>query len=518
MERDTVPTVSDSESQGIRNPVNSNVLLNMLHEQRDMISLMQAQLDLQKERLDSQEKIITDLRTEVGKIKGSGETSVAKTSGTNVDLDWSTRSECGDISIADLVKQAAEETLVKQTSYVYDQTSGLYFDEASGYYYDPVQELFYNGLTRTYYKWDEATQKHVFHSQVPEESSRKSSKKKRNLVATTSKKSKITPSKSSLISSSSSSPKNMSNLSDVEDGELSDSTNSSGSETDKSDSDTIKSHQSRSTTSSRCREESLPCVRAVVMESSLPELNKGFLFVVTCMGGSIGREGDMHCILVEDPNVSKHHADIHFSNEDGKFYLTDLGSQNGTFLNGSRLSDAKVTSEAQEVLHGSTLKIGSTTLLIHIHPGSLTCALCEPGLNAATKTPIHGSPLTKEKKEQLRKKQLKKLRQKYCVEQNATSVQSKLPDSYTDRALDRRNVKGSDNPFEKTEVASMDAAIKEDNKGFKMLAKMGWNSGTSLGRSSASHLQSPLPAAKTEPVSNCPFVSIYFQIWCIIII
>ena len=75
---------------------------------------------------------------------------------------------------------------------------------------------------------------------------------------------------------------------------------------------------------------------------------------------------------------------------------------------------------------------------------------------------------------------MKKLRKKYGIEQGVAV--GNLPETYTDRASERRKVKGSDNPYEKTEVASVNETIKESNKGFKMLSKMGWKSGTSLGR------------------------------------
>jgi hypothetical protein len=48
-----------------------------------------------------------------------------------------------------------------------------------------------------------------------------------------------------------------------------------------------------------------PCIRVIVIESSLPELKKGFLFLVTCMGGTVGRDGSQHIILIPDPIISK---------------------------------------------------------------------------------------------------------------------------------------------------------------------------------------------------------------------
>ena len=53
---------------------------------------------------------------------------------------------------------------------------------------------------------------------------------------------------------------------------------------------------------------------------------------------------------------------------------------NGTFVNGHRLSKAKMESEPKEIGHGSVLQIGATKLLCHVHPGRETCFECEPGL------------------------------------------------------------------------------------------------------------------------------------------
>lgn len=42
-------------------------------------------------------------------------------------------------------------------------------------------------------------------------------------------------------------------------------------------------------------------------------------------------------------------------------------------------------------------------------------------------------------------------------------------------------ISGSDNPYEKTQMASTDEKISKDNKGFKMLQKMGWKENQGLG-------------------------------------
>jgi len=47
-----------------------------------------------------------------------------------------------------------------------------------------------------------------------------------------------------------------------------------------------------------------PCMRIITKETDLPKLKVGSLFLVTCIGGTLGREGD-HSVLVPDINVSK---------------------------------------------------------------------------------------------------------------------------------------------------------------------------------------------------------------------
>jgi hypothetical protein len=76
----------------------------------------------------------------------------------------------------------------------------------------------------------------------------------------------------------------------------------------------------------------------------------------------------------------QHHVKFTFDEALGKYYVTDLGSRNGTCLNGKRLSVAKQESSPHEVMHGSTLQVGGTKLLCHIHGGRDTCSYCEPGL------------------------------------------------------------------------------------------------------------------------------------------
>lgn len=47
-----------------------------------------------------------------------------------------------------------------------------------------------------------------------------------------------------------------------------------------------------------------PCIRIIVKETNVEQLKVGTLFIVTCTGGTVGREGD-HAVSVADINISK---------------------------------------------------------------------------------------------------------------------------------------------------------------------------------------------------------------------
>lgn len=47
-----------------------------------------------------------------------------------------------------------------------------------------------------------------------------------------------------------------------------------------------------------------PCIRVIVTATAVPGLKVGTLFIVTCTGGTVGRQGD-HAILIPDQNISK---------------------------------------------------------------------------------------------------------------------------------------------------------------------------------------------------------------------
>jgi len=77
-------------------------------------------------------------------------------------------------------------------------------------------------------------------------------------------------------------------------------------------------------------------------------------------GATVGRLPE-NTIYIPDERLSREHARIEF--QDGTFFLNDLGSRNGTALNGSLVS-------SPQALHGGdTIELGSNTLIVGLEAG-----------------------------------------------------------------------------------------------------------------------------------------------------
>lgn len=68
----------------------------------------------------------------------------------------------------------------------------------------------------------------------------------------------------------------------------------------------------------------------------------------------LGRGSDAD-IVIDDPGVSRRHAEIRL--DDGSAVIRDLGSTNGTFVDGERASTARLTD-------GSTITLGRTRITV----------------------------------------------------------------------------------------------------------------------------------------------------------
>ncbi|XP_076480624.1 angiogenic factor with G patch and FHA domains 1 isoform X3 [Bombus vancouverensis nearcticus] len=402
-----------------------------IKKQNKKIAKLQNKLSEHKSKKLMEKKTLIDYGTQTNPLEYEKESC----------QDWNVNNDKTSTSIIQQVKEVAESALL-QTGFVYEETSGLYYDYNSGYYYDAKQGLYYDGNTGTYYYYDETSGTYQFHSQaqvtVNEAAAHVKSKKEQKTRKTT----KVSDDIHELING-------LSNIS-------------------------IEKYRRQALDLAKTYP---PCMRIIVKETNLSKLKIGSLFFVAYTGGSIGREGD-HSVVIPDINISKHHARILY-NEDRKIYeVIDLGSRNGTFLNGKRLSVAKQESEPHEVSHGSIIQVSTTKLLCHIHNGNETCGHCEPGL---VQQSINAEENKASKKDQ-HKQELRRLKHKFGIEKDNVASASQLALGYQDRAQNRRQCIGSLNHHAKTQQSSMDTSIAKDNRGFKLLSKMGWSEGQSLGK------------------------------------
>lgn len=457
----------------------------------------------------------------------------------NVDED--TRDSM-NTSLAESLRATAEAAM-SQTGFTYDESSGLYYDYSTGFYYDSTNQLYYDPNTGIYYYYDAGSGLYQFHSRVDlhsyhtAHSERKVKKKRKVIEKLESKEGKDIESEISKASSdcrfwdqeeselSSSEKRRKTKVVDIdnsssnglnqkldlsvqgegdlkmkleeedeagfasepEEGEITDSEQSSFVDEETEESDEGEDNENM-------KEGQLwpPCIRVMVVRS--PVLEPGTLFIITAVKtATIGREKDMgHAIRIAELGVSKFHAEVYFDQDLQEYMLLDKGSQNGTVVNGNRILAVKDTCDPYKLEHGDEIKFGETVLSFHIHPGTDTCNGCEPGQVIAhlrlnkKEEPAVDPVLSKQDKDKLRRHELKQIQVKYGLQNSAYEIGEVLKNkTYKDRAAKRRQEIGSDGVFKRDDApASVHVEICDDNKGRKMLEKMGWKKGEGLGKGS----------------------------------
>ncbi|KAG0306139.1 H(+)-transporting V1 sector ATPase subunit H [Dissophora globulifera] len=218
------------------------------------------------------------------------------------------------------------------------------------------------------------------------------------------------------------------------------------------------------------------------------------------------------------------------------FQITDCGSTHGSFLNGERLSAAKMASQPFVLKHMDRLQLGSTTFEIHAHDDSRICGTCQvtedneievlddkdregtSGADSTGKGAASPSPAslawtgdTKLAMERERIEEVNRLRKKWAGPDrdkkanvngkrgaNRDSFKTGLgvseeeaPQGYLDRAAKRRMYnpdRSSPVPSvvpsyasQETTASGFHVPLSKTSRGHAMLSKMGWKAGTGLG-------------------------------------
>ncbi|XP_063894262.1 angiogenic factor with G patch and FHA domains 1 isoform X2 [Helicoverpa armigera] len=396
----------------------------------------------------------TDETIDSKKVKNSKEGNIEE---KLEDAGWNVNDNKESKSIAEQVAEVAQDAL-KETGMVYVESAGMYYDYKTGYYYNSELGLYYHTDTECYYYYSDEKKTFVFHS-YPDRSASNAA-----LLAHEKRKAKKHKMERKTEEDIDNLTKNLSQVS----------------LRGKTALESVAKHHP-------------PCMRVIVRETTLPKLRVGSLFIVTKDGGTVGREGEQHTILLRDHNVSRNHLDIQFDASRNLYMATDLGSKNGTILNGTRMSESQIMSLPMEIVHGSTLQLGETKLLCHIHPGNDTCGHCEPGLLMEAiekeKKVAYTRTCNVQKQHQL---ELARLKNKYAPKPLAIEETA-----YNDRAQARRETVGSSHHSEKTQSTDINTSIAPENKGFKMLEKMGWSKGEGLGKESQGETE-PVPLVSNE--------------------
>ncbi|XP_013162860.1 PREDICTED: angiogenic factor with G patch and FHA domains 1 isoform X2 [Papilio xuthus] len=408
------------------------------------------------------DKLLSDVSTQTSKLQISDDNKKVLNSEENIESkvsEWKLHDEEADKgkSIAEQVKEVAQSAL-NESGMVYVEAAGMYYDYKTGYYYNSELGLYYHTDTGCYYYYSDEKKDFLFHS-YPDRSAEIENAPLFKHVLKKAKKHK-----KEMRSNIDNLTKKFSQVSLQGPAAL----------------DSIAKHHP-------------PCMRLIVRETNVQKLKIGSLFVITKDGGSIGREGEQHAIVIKDNNVSRNHLDIRYNLERNLYMATDLGSKNGTILNGNRMSESQDISIPMEVLHGSTLQLGDTKLLCHIHSGNETCGHCEPGLLIDSEDKDRKVAYTRtcsvQKQHQL---ELARLKNKYAKPPLAIDNEA-----YNDRAQARRDTVGSSHSAEKTQTSDIHSYIPSENKGFKLLEKMGWSKGEGLGKDNQGDKE-PIPLLSNE--------------------
>jgi pSer/pThr/pTyr-binding forkhead associated (FHA) protein len=248
-------------------------------------------------------------------------------------------------------------------------------------------------------------------------------------------------------------------------------------------------------------------IRLVILSS--PHYHPGQVVIIDDQGLSIGRDRAWDARLrLPQMIVSKCHALIYLD-KPSKFCIVDHGSTHGTFVNGTRLSPAKQSSLPHPLQHGDIVAIGDTQLQVHDHQKEgVLCEACAASQELvdtrAGKKPQPTKPLIQSVElESSRRAWNKQAKRELKIDTDTVTT------DYVDRALIRRRLVVPEKVKRSEEVSlseeSKASEPEEINKstvvqgiGNKMLKKLGWQEGQSLGKNQDGILEPIVPITQTD--------------------
>ncbi len=103
---------------------------------------------------------------------------------------------------------------------------------------------------------------------------------------------------------------------------------------------------------------------------------------------SIGRTPDNSISFPDDPNVSRHHAEIEV--RDGEYWLIDLGSSNGTTVNGEKLTGERYLSPGDAIVLGGTSRIEFSPEAESVNEDDQASSVDTPSAGSVSSVPSAG--------------------------------------------------------------------------------------------------------------------------------
>lgn len=233
------------------------------------------------------------------------------------------------------------------------------------------------------------------------------------------------------------------------------------------------------------------------------------------------------------------------------FFITDVGSQNGTYVNSHRLSDPKCSSSPHPLRHMDSITVGSSTFEVHQHASGWPCERCKAREDNVidvdedrTAKPVAeetGSPMNnvmaavglsqRESLEIQRREELRRMKRKFGASSSSATTASPSEElthrpnklhasssrslsssssatTYIDRAKLRRQ-QYYDSSFQPSTrssspepppviSATTETRIGTDNIGNRMLQRMGWREGSGLGQKGREGKVDPIAVSINE--------------------